>query len=83
MPDVTLYSSTLCGYCHAAKRLLEGKNVDYNEVVVDGQPELRQQVRERSGQRTVPQIWIGDQHIGGFTDLAALEQQGKLDALLG
>ncbi len=82
MVEVTLYSSRYCGYCMAAKRLLDGKSVAYSEINVDGQPELRREIAQRSGQRTVPQIWIGEMHVGGFTDLAALEQQGKLDALL-
>lgn len=83
MIDIVIYSSALCGYCHAAKRLLDSKGFVYQELAVDGNPELRQQVMERSGQRTVPQIWIGERHIGGFTDLARLDQQGELDNLLG
>jgi len=83
MDDIVIYSSVLCGYCHAAKRLLDAKGVNYLEVTVDGNPQIRQQAMERSGQRTVPQIWIGERHIGGFTDLAMLDQQGELDDLLG
>ena len=83
MSDIVIYSSMLCGYCHAAKRLFDDKGVTYKEITVDADPALRQQARERSGQVTVPQIWIGERHVGGYTDLAGLDQQGKLDALLG
>ncbi|MFT4767020.1 MAG: glutaredoxin 3 [Glaciecola sp.] len=80
--DVTLYSTRFCPYCVAAKRLLEAKGVSYQDIPVDGDPELRQQMSQRAGQRTVPQIWIGEEHVGGYTDLAALEQRGLLDGLL-
>ena len=83
MAAVTLYCSNYCGYCMAAKRLLAARNVEYRELVVDGDPALREEARQLSGQRTVPQIWVGERHIGGYTDLAALEQSGELDALLG
>ncbi|MBT8149673.1 MAG: glutaredoxin 3 [Pseudomonadales bacterium] len=82
MPDITVYSSSLCGYCHAAKRLLQSKDLEFDEVLVDRQPQLRAEVMRKSGQRTVPQIWIGETHVGGYTDLAALEQSGELDRLL-
>jgi len=82
MPEIVVYSSRLCGYCHAAKHLLEGKGAKYREIHVDGNAELRLQMMERSGQRTVPQIWIDDIHVGGFTDLARLDQRGELDTLL-
>jgi len=80
--DVHLYSSRLCPYCTQAKRLLEHKGVAYRELLVDGNPELRQEAMARSGQRTVPQIWVGDTHVGGCDDLFALEQAGALDDLL-
>lgn len=83
MNDIVIYSSMLCGYCHAAKRLLSAKGAEFREISVDGDPAMRAQAMERSGQRTVPQIWIGERYIGGFTDLASLDQQGELDSLLG
>lgn len=82
MVKVKIYTSRLCGFCVAAKRLLDQKDVVYEEISVDNEPTKRQEAMTLSGQRTVPQIWIGDLHVGGFTDLAGLEQQGKLDALL-
>ena len=80
--DVTLYSTRFCPYCVAAKRLLDAKGVNYQDIPVDGDAALRQQMTKRAGQRTVPQIWIGEEHVGGYTDLAALEQRGLLDGLL-
>lgn len=77
-----MYSSSLCGYCRAAKQLLQQRALHFEEILVDSQPELRQMVMQRSGQRTVPQIWIGETHVGGYTDLLALEKSGKLDELL-
>ncbi len=81
-PEITLYSAGYCGFCQRAKNLLEGKGVSWREIEVDHDPALRLEMVERSGRRTVPQIWIGDQHIGGFDDLYALERSGKLDELL-
>lgn len=63
--------------------MLDDKKVAYEDIAVDGLPELRQEMMALSGQRTVPQIWIGERHIGGFDDLYLLERQGKLDKLLG
>jgi glutaredoxin 3 len=77
-----MYSTRFCPYCVAARRLLSAKGVDFEDIPVDGDPELRRKMSERAGQRTVPQIWIGDRHIGGFTDLAALDRSGELDPLL-
>lgn len=79
---VTLYSSEWCGYCWQAKQLLERKGVAYRELVVDGDAERRREMETRSGRRTVPQIFVGEAHIGGYDDLAALERAGKLDDLL-
>lgn len=79
---VTMYTTEFCPYCMQAKSLLDEKSVQYNNIAVDGKPELRQQMMERSGRRTVPQIWIGDYHVGGFDDLWALERKGQLDVLL-
>jgi len=65
-----------------ARSLLASKGVAYTDIAVDGQPGLRREMTERSGRHTVPQIWIGEHHVGGFDDLARLEQQGRLDELL-
>lgn len=83
MPVIDIYTSPLCGFCHAAKRLLNAKGVTFNEIDVLVQPDRKAEMMQRSnGGRTVPQIFIDDQHIGGCDDLYALEQQGKLDPLL-
>lgn len=83
MTPVTIYTRDLCGYCSAAKRLLDKKGVAYTEHNATGVPELRQQMIERAnGRSTFPQIFVGDTHIGGCDDLHDLEAQGKLDALL-
>lgn len=79
---VSMYSTRFCPYCVAAKQLLERKGVAYEDFPVDGDPQLRQQMSERSGRRTVPQIWVGDTHVGGYTDLAALDRSGELDRML-
>jgi glutaredoxin 3 len=79
---VTIYSSEWCGYCWRAKQLLDGKEVAYRELVVDGDAELRREMEARSGRSTVPQIFVGDVHVGGYDDLAALERAGRLDGLL-
>ncbi|KMW58868.1 Glutaredoxin 3 (Grx2) [Candidatus Rhodobacter oscarellae] len=83
MQPVELYTSPLCGFCHAAKRLLDQKGVSYAEVDVLAQPHRRQEMMKRAGGRhTVPQIFIGPKHVGGYDDLAALERAGRLDAML-
>lgn len=83
MPPITIYTTAYCGYCHAAKRLLTQKAVAFQEIDVGGRPDLREDIRVRSGGRsTVPQIWIGDTHVGGCDDLYALEESGKLDEML-
>ncbi|WP_448508350.1 glutaredoxin 3 [Immundisolibacter sp.] len=79
---VVIYTGALCGYCAMAKRLLQDKGVAYEEIPVDMDVARRAEMEQRSGRRTVPQIFIGEQHIGGYDDLAALERAGKLDALL-
>lgn len=79
---VTLYTTRFCPYCVAAKQLLSSKRVDFVEIPVDGDREKRAEMTRLSGRQTVPQIWIGDAHVGGYDDLAALERQGRLDALL-
>ncbi len=77
-----MYATGWCGYCARARALLEAKNVEFEEIDVDAQPELRVEMMTRSGRRTVPQIFIGETHVGGCDDLMALEEDGKLDPLL-
>ncbi len=79
---VTMYSTRFCPYCIRARFLLDSKNVSYTDIGVDARPELRREMMEKSGRRTVPQIWIGERHVGGYDDLARLEQRGELDNLL-
>lgn len=79
---ITLYTTRFCPYCIRARALLDEKQVPYTDIAVDENPALRHEMMERSGRQTVPQIWIGDRHIGGFDDLWLLEQQGQLDELL-
>ena len=83
MVDVTIYTRMMCGYCAAAKRLLESKGVAYVEHDASFSPELRQEMMARSnGRYTFPQIFIGDVHVGGSDELHALDAKGRLDALL-
>jgi len=82
MAEVIIYSSGYCPYCIRAKMLLETKQVDYQELIVDGEPALRAKMQQLSGRTSVPQIWIGERHVGGFTDLWALESNGELDEWL-
>ena len=83
MQPVEIYTSPLCGFCHAAKRLLNKKGVSFSEINVLANPNRKQEMIQRAnGGRTVPQIFIGDTHVGGCDDLFALEQSGKLDPLL-
>ena len=83
MADVTIYTRIMCGYCAAAKRLLDSKGVAYTEHDASFSPELRQEMIQRSnGRWTFPQIFIGDVHVGGADELHALEAEGRLDALL-
>lgn len=83
MQPVTIYTKSTCGYCHRAKMLLTQKNVAFEEIPVDGDPQKQQEMTARAnGGWTVPQIFIGGQHVGGSDDLHALERAGKLDALL-
>ena len=83
MQAVEIYSSPLCGFCHAAKRLLTQKGVAFSEVNVLAEPNRRSEMMDRAGGRhTVPQIFIGGTHVGGCDDLYELERAGKLDTLL-
>ncbi|CAM5392124.1 Glutaredoxin 3 [Mycolicibacterium aubagnense] len=83
MVDVTIYTRMMCGYCAAAKRLLDRKGVTYTEHDASFSPELRQEMIQRAnGRATFPQIFVGDVHVGGCDDLHALEDAGRLDVLL-
>lgn len=77
-----MYSTAWCPYCVRARRLLDQRGVSYKDIQVERQPELRQQMQALSGRHTVPQIWIGDTHVGGYTDLLELDLDGQLDSLL-
>lgn len=81
-PEVTIYSRATCGFCVAAKNLLKSHGVSWNEISLDTEPGRRDEMIERSGRRTVPQIFVGDAHIGGFDDLQALDEEGVLERLL-
>jgi glutaredoxin 3 len=83
MKSVEIYTSPLCGFCHAAKRLLTEKGVSFAEIDVLSNPNRKPEMIQRAnGSRTVPQIFIGDVHVGGCDDLYALDRAGKLDPLL-
>jgi glutaredoxin 3 len=83
MKPIEIYTTPLCGYCHAAKRLLTQKGAAFTEIDVSRDPSLRAAMTRRSnGGRTVPQIFVGETHVGGCDDLYALDQAGKLDPLL-
>ena len=79
---VTMYTTSWCPYCSRARALLKRKSVSFEDIDIEEQPAKRAEMLNRSGPRTVPQIFIGDQHVGGCDDLHALEEAGKLDALL-
>ena len=81
-PDVTLYVSDWCPYCRLARDLLTQKDVVFSEINVEDQPKLREEMIARSNRRTVPQIFIGDKHVGGFDDLFELDRSGELDRLI-
>lgn len=79
---VVMYATRFCPYCMRARALLGQKGVTFRDIAVDGKPELRQEMIEKSGRYTVPQIWIGDTHIGGCDELMALDRSGELDQML-
>lgn len=81
-PTVTVYTSSFCGYCMRVKALLDARGIEYTEINIEDGPELRQQMAARSGRRSVPQVFMGDRHIGGSEELAALARSGELDSLL-
>ena len=83
MANVEIYTKPTCGFCHMAKRLLSSKGINFAEVNISAQPQRRAEMIQRAnGSSTVPQIFIGERHIGGCDDLMALERGGKLDALI-
>ncbi|MEO8332199.1 MAG: glutaredoxin 3 [Gallionella sp.] len=83
MAKVVMYSTAVCPYCIRAEQLLHSKGVsEIEKIRIDLQPELRIAMMEKTGRRTVPQIYINDEHVGGYDDLAALNHAGKLDVLL-
>ena len=84
MPEIAIYTTRFCPYCHAAKELLTRKGVEFTEIDVSGDPKGRSEMVARAnGRMTVPQIFIGSTHVGGYDELSALERAGKLDPLLG
>ena len=83
MKKIELYSTQTCGFCRAAKSLLDDKGISYKEIDISSDPELRGKMETKAnGRRTVPQVFINDVHLGGFSDLYALQQSGTLDKLL-
>ncbi|KQM31092.1 MULTISPECIES: glutaredoxin 3 [Rhizobium/Agrobacterium group] len=82
MASVTIYTRDFCGYCARAKALLQSKNVNFTEYNATENPQYRQEMMDKSGRNTFPQIFIGEQHVGGCDDLHALDRDGKLDPLL-
>ncbi len=81
--EVIMYRTHFCIYCVMAERLLKSKQIDFEQIDVSGQPTMRQELRERTGRRTVPQIFIAGQSVGGYDDIAALDRQGRLEPMLG
>ena len=77
-----MYSKSWCPYCRMAKRLLAAKGQDWQEIDIEEHPERRREMVSRGGRTTVPQIWVGDRHIGGFDDLSRLDASGELDRML-
>ena len=82
MPEIIIYTSNLCPYCTMAKRLLSAKGATYTELNVDTTSGLREEMMRKTRRRTVPQIYIGEQHVGGFDELRALDLKNELDPLL-
>lgn len=78
-----MFSTRFCPYCTRARQLLDAKGVAFTDIPVDGDRAQRAVMERRSGRHTVPQIWIGETHVGGFDDLWLLERQGQLDSMLG
>ena len=80
--DIIIYTTRYCPYCIRAKHLLNARGLSFTEIAVDGNPALRREMEEKSRRQTVPQIWINGRHVGGCTDLEALDDSGELDAWL-
>ncbi len=83
MAEIVMYTTSWCGYCQRAKGLLSQKGQTWTEIDIEEQPDQRAVMIDRAQRSSVPQIFIGDLHVGGYDDMAALERQGKLDELLG
>ncbi|MGB1581392.1 MAG: glutaredoxin 3 [Nevskiales bacterium] len=79
MNKVLMYSTRFCPFCMMARRLLDAKGVQYEEIPVDGDADMRRKMQEVSGRHTVPQVFVGERHVGGFDDLAEAERSGQLD----
>jgi glutaredoxin 3 len=82
-PEILIYSGHRCAYCNAAKKMLDSKGVEYVEINIHDDPDKAEEMVERTKRQTVPQIFIGETHVGGFDDMAELNSEGKLDELLG
>ena len=82
MPPIVIYTTRFCPYCVAAKRLLQKKGAEFEEIAVDSRPDLRAKMTKKSGATSVPQIWIDKYHVGGCDELYGLDSRGKLDRLL-
>lgn len=82
MPEVFMYCTHSCPYCQMAVRLFEKKGIQFNKIQIDEQPEKRKEMMDRTGRHTVPQIYIGDHHVGGYMELAELDMDGELETLL-
>lgn len=81
-PRITLYTSAVCAYCHAAKNFLASKGLEWTEVRIDTDPGERERMVARAGRTSVPQIFIGDRHVGGYDDMMAMHRAGQLEPLL-
>lgn len=82
MAPITMYVKQTCPYCRMAKDLIRGKGREWDEIDIEAEPARRAEMIRRAGRHTVPQIWIGERHVGGYDDLAALERRGELDGLI-
>lgn len=82
MPEILVYLTPTCPYCNMAIKLLKGKNLSFDQINVAGNAALWQEMEEKSGRNTVPQIFIGDHHVGGYDDLSAADASGKLDKII-
>ncbi len=83
IPSIVMYSSQYCPFCFRAKAVFQQKSLPFEEINVDMDAALRQEMMQKSGRRTVPQIWIGERHVGGCDELMALQRSGELDSILG